>query len=99
MIELGKGYLACDGNNYQKLRVFLGDAISVSREKTVLFWIRLILRWQGAEKKNMTCGMPEEVNLKRPLILSSKMFWWLWLKVLENWFWWLKSREYSRQTS
>lgn len=44
MIELREGRLACDGNDHQKLRVFLGETISISREKTVLPLIKLILR-------------------------------------------------------
>lgn len=38
----GKGQVACDGNDYQKLRVFLGDIVSVPRGKAVLSWMRLI---------------------------------------------------------
>lgn len=51
MIELRKGHLACDGNDYQKMRVFLGDTISFPREKTVLPLIKLILRWQELRKR------------------------------------------------
>ena len=42
MTKLGKGHLAGDGDGYQKLRVFLGDTVFIPREKTVLYWIRLI---------------------------------------------------------
>lgn len=46
MIELRKVQFACDGNDYQKSRVFVGDKISIPREKTVLSLRTLILRWQ-----------------------------------------------------
>lgn len=38
----GKGQVACDGNDDQKPRVFLGDMVSIPRGKAVLSWMRLI---------------------------------------------------------